>query len=253
MKELRCLSDIEQAAAGDGQLIWAAQGQGGESLGPGVRAWSHGEAVVVASPNREQNRLAVKGDSGDAAVLVRRALDEVGASYRILGESAVIDELVRELPGLVPVHQFFWMETRSPSGVTADGVRWLDTRSEREATSLFDRFFPDSYAQPGRAGVRRWAGIAGMLDAAVGVQPLAVAADAWSATGCGFMGGVITHPAARGRGLARAVSGFVLDALVRHHGRAALMVLAGNTPAIATYERLGMVKRRFGAAQMQAG
>ncbi|MFB4424999.1 GNAT family N-acetyltransferase [Streptomyces sp. QL37] len=253
MEELARLGDVKQAAAGHGQLIWAAQGPDGESLGPGVRAWRHGAALAVASPDRQQDRLAVKGDSADAVVLVRRVLEEVGASYRLLGEAALIDALVRQLPGLVPVHNFFWMETTSPSGAATAGVRWLDTREEKEATSLFDRFFPDSYAQPGRAGVRRWAGVVGEVDEGTGVEPLAVAADAWSAAGCGFMGGVITHPVARGRGLARAVSGFVLDALVDRYGRAALMVLAGNTPAIATYERLGMAKHLFGAAQIPAG
>ncbi|MFJ8925674.1 GNAT family N-acetyltransferase [Streptomyces sp. NPDC102364] len=259
MEELARLGEIEQAAAGHGQLIWAAQGQGGESPGPGVRAWRHGEAWAVASPNQQQDRLMVQGDSADAAVLVRRALEEVGPSYRLLGEAALIDELVRRLPGLVPVHQFFWMETTSPSGAATSGVRWLDSREEKEAASLFDRFFPDSYAQPGRAGVRRWAGVVGVVgeedggeDGSVGAEPLAVAADAWSAAGCGFMGGVFTHPAARGRGLARAVSGYVLDDLVRRHGRAALMVLTGNAPAIATYERLGMSKHRFGAAHLRA-
>lgn len=51
-------------------------------------------------------------------------------------------------------------------------------------------------------------------------------------------------------GLARAVAGFVLDDLVARHGRAALMVLTGNAPAVAAYERLGMAKRLFGAAQI---
>ncbi|GHH25192.1 GNAT family N-acetyltransferase [Streptomyces lanatus] len=250
MEELERLSDIEQTAAGDGQPIWAAQGQGGDSLGPGVRAWSHGAALAVASPSPQQDRLAVRGDSADAVVLVRRVLDEVGPSYRLLGEAPLIDALVRQLPGLVPVHTFFWMETASPCGAAAADVRWLDASHEKEATSLFDRFFPDSYAQPGRAGVCRWAGVVGAVNGGAGAEPLAVAADAWSAAGCGFMAGVVTHPAARGRGLARAVCGFVLDALVRRHGRAALMVLTGNAPAIATYEHLGMTKRLFEAAHI---
>ncbi|MEV3857170.1 GNAT family N-acetyltransferase [Streptomyces sp. NPDC050095] len=253
MEELARLSDVEQAAAGHGQVIWAAQGQGGEGLGPGVRAWRHGAALAVASPSRQQDRLVVQGDGADAVALVRRVLAEVGASYRVLGEAELVDGLVRQVPGLVPVHHFFWMETTSSPGAAAiEGVRWLDAGEEKGTASLFDRFFPDSYAQPGRTGVRRWAGVVGETDGSGGAEPLAVAADAWSATGCGFMGGVLTHPSARGRGLARAVSAFVLDDLVARYGRAALMVLTGNAPAIATYEGLGMVGRRCGAAQIPA-
>lgn len=161
MEQLRRLSDIGQVTPAHGLLIWAAQGRDGGGLGPGVRAWRHGAAWAVASPSRQQNRLAVEGDVADAAVLVRRVLAEAGPSYRVLGGAGLIDAMVRRLPGLAPVHHFFWMETTSPSGVAAEGVRWLDAREEKQTASLFDRFFPDSYAQPGRAGVGRWAGIAG--------------------------------------------------------------------------------------------
>jgi ribosomal protein S18 acetylase RimI-like enzyme len=253
VEELERLSDIEQAAAGDGQPLWAAQGQHDGHLGPGVRAWRHGAALAVASPSPQQDRLAVRGDSADAAVLVRWALDEVGPSYRLLGEAPLIDALVRRLPDLAPVHNFFWMETTSLSEAATEGVRWLSTQEAKDAASLFDRFYPDSYAQPGRTGVHRWAGVVGEGRGGNRSEPLAVAADAWSAVGCGFMGGVVTHPAARGRGLARTVCAFVLDTLVNRHGRAALMVLTGNASAIAIYEHLGMTKRLFGAAHMSAG
>lgn len=134
-------------------------------------------------------------------------------------------------------------------GRAAAGVRWLDDREVKETASLFDRFFPDSYAQPGRAGVRRWAGVLGDGDG----TPPAVAADAWSAAGCGLMAGVVTHPAARGRGLARAVCGFVVDALVREHGRAALMVHTGNAPAVAACTRLGLAERLFATTHVPDG
>ncbi|MDO0909875.1 GNAT family N-acetyltransferase [Streptomyces sp. DT2A-34] len=52
------------------------------------------------------------------------------------------------------------------------------------------------------------------------------------------MAGVCTHPATRGRGPAQAVCGFVVDDLVHRYGRAALIVDAANTPAIAAHERL---------------
>ncbi|WP_345136110.1 GNAT family N-acetyltransferase [Streptomyces mexicanus] len=81
-----------------------------------------------------------------------------------------------------------------------------------------------------------------------GGRLLAVAADAWSAAGCGLLAGVVAHPRARGRGLGAAVSAFVIDALVRRYGRAALMVDADNAPAVRAYERAGMRARLFGAA-----
>ncbi|MCX5417595.1 GNAT family N-acetyltransferase [Streptomyces sp. NBC_00059] len=253
MEELDGFAEVEQAAGGEGLPIWAARGQRDGRLGPGVRAWRCGTALVVASPDPQQDRLVVRGGSADATELVRWVLGEVGLSYRLLGEAALMDELVRRLSGLSPVHNFYWMETTSPSETDTAGVRWLSALELLGVTSLFARFFPDSYAQPGRAGVHRWGGIVGEGQGAAGPEPLAVAAEAWSAAGCGFMGGVLTHPAARGRGLARAVSGFVLDDLVHRHGRAALMVLTGNTSAITTYERLGMSKRLCSAAHMVAG
>jgi GNAT superfamily N-acetyltransferase len=139
------------------------------------------------------------------------------------------------------------METGASAAPAGGAVSagWLGPRGEAEAQELFDHCFPDSYAQPGRPGVRRWAGVYG--GPAPGA-PLAVAADAWSAAGCGFMAGVVTHPRARGRGLGAAVSRFVVDALVRDHGRAALMVDTGNAPAVRAYERTGMTRHLFAAA-----
>lgn len=249
MEELVKLSDIELAADGDGQLVWAAQGRADGSPGPGVRAWRHGTALAVASPDVSgRDRLAVRGDFDDAIPLVRHALDAVGPSYRVFGRASLISVLPDHLTWLGPVGDLFWMDiTSAPEGPAPD-VHWLDAREDDAVASLFDHF-PRSFAQPGRSGVRRWAGVLGDVDDA-GPQPLAVAAEAWSAEGCGYLAGVVTHPAARGRGLAQAVCGFVVGELVRRYGRAALMVHADNAPAIAAYERLGMAKRPLGATSV---
>ncbi|MET8248880.1 GNAT family N-acetyltransferase [Streptomyces sp. NPDC005202] len=192
--------------------MWAAQVRADGRPGPGVRVFQHGSATAVASPALSgRDRIAVAGETQDALPLVREVLRQVGPTYRPFGDARLIDALVRGIDGLEPgARSFCWMETVTPPEPPA-AVDWLDERGEKEARALFDLYFPDSYAQPGRAGVRRWAG----AYEAEGGRLLAVAADAWSGAGCGFMAGVVTHPRARGRGLGAAVSRFVVNALVR--------------------------------------
>ncbi|MFJ4189020.1 GNAT family N-acetyltransferase [Kitasatospora sp. NPDC089509] len=252
MEELVRLEDVRDAAAGGAHLLWAAQGQHDGRLGPGVRAWRHGTALAVASPDLSQrDRLAVDGAPADVTHLVRHVLADLGPTYRPVGPAPLIEAVTGASPGLAPVAEFYWMETSTPPpGSPSPGVRWLDDVQVKEATSLFDRFFPDSYAQPDDGGPHRWAGIVGPLGDGAQPEPLAVAADAWSAADCGFLAGVCVHPDTRGRGLAQAVCGFVLDTLMRRHGRAALMVHEDNQAAIAAYERLGMARRLFGVAQV---
>lgn len=249
MEELTRLADLAETASEERHLIWAAQAQGNDVLGLGVRAWRHGGALAVTSPDLSgRDRLAITGDHVDAIALVRHVLAEVGDSYWPFGDVSLLGTLVAEL-SLVPAHEFLWMQGTTPPAHPAPGVQWLGSGQEKEVALLFDRFFPNSFAQPGGSDAHRWAGALGDLGTA-GALPLAVAADAWSAPGCGFLAGVLTHPDARGRGLAPAVCGFVLDALVRQYGRAALMVHADNTPAIAIYERLGMTRHAFWTARM---
>ncbi|MDH6217824.1 GNAT family N-acetyltransferase [Streptomyces pseudovenezuelae] len=231
----------------DGHLIWAAQLRPDGSPAPGVRVYRHGLATAVASPGLSgRDRIAVAGEEADALILVRDVLREVGPTYRPFGEAGLIDGLVRGIPQLGHGGgPFLWMETTVPHAAAGpERVGWLDAPGERAAGDLFARHFPDSYAQPGRPGVRRWAGLRDEADGRL----LAVAADAWSAGGCGFLAGVVTHPGARGRGLGGEVSAFVVGELVRDHGRAALMVDAGNVGAVGVYERVGMRGRVFGAA-----
>ncbi|MBO1337832.1 GNAT family N-acetyltransferase [Streptomyces sp. VRA16 Mangrove soil] len=246
MDELMTLAEL--GADAPGHVRWAAQARPGGALGPGVRAWRYGSAVAVASPGVSgRDRMAVAGDPGapgDAVALVRWARAQVGLRYRPFGELALLTRVGEEIPDLAPGEPFLWMETTAPTGGRGAGPRWLTEREAEAAGPLFDAHFPDSYARPGRPGVLRWAGV---LDG--GPEPLALAADAWSGHGCGLLAGVMTHPAARGRGLARSVCGFVLDDMVRRYGRAALMVNADNAPAIATYERLGMTAHRFTVAR----
>ncbi|MEV6332910.1 GNAT family N-acetyltransferase [Streptomyces sp. NPDC051909] len=179
---------------------------------------------------------------------MRRVLEEIGTEYRLFGEASLISSLVQQIPNLTPIRNIVWMDaTTSLPELGTPRAQWLNDQHAKGIQSLFTNFFPDSYAQPGCSGVDRWAGV---LAGAADPMPLAVAADAWSSAGCGFLAGVITHPSARGRGLAQLVCRFVVDSLISQYGRAALMVHADNDPAIAAYERIGMRKRPFLAAHV---
>ncbi|WBP89580.1 GNAT family N-acetyltransferase [Kitasatospora cathayae] len=195
MEEFRNLGDVREAAAGDGHLLWAAQGRPDGRLGSGVRAWRHGSALAVASPDlSRRDRLAINGDPDDAAHLVRHLLGELAPTYRPVGDAPLINALIDRIPGLTPLREFFWMETSTVPDSPAAGVEWLDEVAVKEAASLFDRFFPDSFARPDDGGAHRWAGIVDSPGNGAPPEPLAVAADVWAAADCGFLAGVCTHP-----------------------------------------------------------
>jgi ribosomal protein S18 acetylase RimI-like enzyme len=53
------------------------------------------------------------------------------------------------------------------------------------------------------------------------------------------IGNLVTHPDARGQGLATAATGRLLDALFERVSRVALNVREDNRPAVALYEKFG--------------
>ncbi|MFD8526489.1 GNAT family N-acetyltransferase [Streptosporangium canum] len=241
--ELRAAEEVAAACDDDTLLVWAAQGMRG-----GVRAWALGEAVAVASPElNRRDRLTVRGDAAQVAAVVGLALPELGPSYRLLGDRELIVELGERLPGTGPARPFEWMDTgpnaaRDAGGAGPGRVGWLEGADE-EVGVLLAGASPSSWAVPGLPGVRRWAG----LRAADG-ELVATAADAWSCPQVGFVAGVATAAAHRGRGYARRVCRFAFAALAAEHGRVALMVDTDNRAAIGVYERLGMRGRPVAAA-----
>ncbi|MFI7689678.1 GNAT family N-acetyltransferase [Nonomuraea sp. NPDC049655] len=242
-----------RAACGDDDLVvWTAQDLSGQA-----RAWALRQAVVAAAPGiARHDRLAVWGDPGDAAELVRHALAELGPTYRPLGERELMRRVAARLEGVRESGAFSWMSLQGPPAGARTGqagaapldaapldagpppvVGWLDGDAEQEITALLAGDAPSSYAVPGAAGVRRWAGVR------VGRELAAVAADAWSAPSVGLLAGVATAARFRGRGLAERVCGWMSSQLVATHGRAALMVDDVNAAAIKVYERIGYRRR----------
>ena len=218
-------------------IIWCGQGE----LGGRVRAWYSGDAVAVASPQLSRHdRLAVHGPVDDLAGLVERVMTEVDASLRAFGDEELIRQLADRVPGLNFAAAFGWMHTTAaPSEVTT--AAWLDTDAGVE--ELLAEASPDSYAWPGRPGVRKWAGLTSETG-----ELLSIAADAWSAPEIGFLAGVATKPSARGRGLSRQVCAFATAELVKRYGQAGLMVHSHNAAAISVYEKLGYTYRAVAAA-----
>jgi ribosomal protein S18 acetylase RimI-like enzyme len=220
----------------DPLLVWARQ-----EGRPGVREFTGAGATAVASPDlSRRDRLAVAGDPAGVAALLREVLPQVGAGYRPIGDEALIAAVAPEVPGLEVAGRFGWMET---GRVTHPGRgRWLDDDSG--VADLLTEAFPSSYAWPGGAGVRRWAGVHERR------RLVATAAEAWSVPRIGFLAGVTTHPDARGRGLATAICAFVTRELLAGHERVALFVDYWNVAAVATYTRLGFGLRPLAAAKV---
>jgi GNAT superfamily N-acetyltransferase len=221
----------------DPLIVWARQ-----DGRPGVRTWSRPGAVAVACPDlSRRDRLAVQGDpDAVAALLTAEVLPEVGPAYRPLGDEGLLAAVADRVPQVRMAGRFGWMDVTAP--VAPGRGAWLD--DDGEVVRLLETAFPDSYAWPGGSGVRRWAGLRD------GGDLRAVAAEAWSVAAIGFIAGVTTHPAARGRGLAAALCGFVTNELLRDRPRVALFVDYWNTAALRTYRRLGFALRPLGVATL---
>jgi FR47-like protein len=222
----------------DPLLAWSAQD--GRA---GTRTWTHGDATAIAYPAlSRRDRIAVRGSVRDVTDLLREILPLVGPTYRPLGDEDLITAVAGEISELELAGRFAWMETTDPIGATP-GPAWLDQTDD--VAALLDAAFPDSYARPGADGVRRWAGIRH------NDELVATAAEAWSVRDVGFMAGVTTRIDARGRGLAKAICGFVTDELLKEHPRVALFADYWNEAAIATYRALGFKLRPLAAAHQR--
>jgi len=221
----------------DALLQWSAEQ-------PGARRWDRPGATAIAVPDlSRRDRLAIHGEPAAVAGLVREVLPAVGPTYRPLGAEDLVVEVADRVPDLEVAGRFAWMDVTVPVGGAGGG--WLTDAELPEVAALLDTDFPDSFARPGGRGVRRWAGVrdgSGRL--------VAVAADAWSTSSVGFLAGVATRADLRGRGLARAVCGFVVDDLLAGRDRVALFADYWNVAAVTTYSRMGFDLRPVAAARV---
>ncbi|MDI2132936.1 GNAT family N-acetyltransferase [Yinghuangia seranimata] len=233
------LADVGGLTGGDGLCVWPAQGA--------ARAFaSHDRrAVAVAGPAlSRRDRMAVHGDPGALVPLVGAVLDEVGPTFRPLGDRHLIRALADGLPDVKIAGEFAWMERGRDGTELPDenGARWLDEADTPEIAALIDTGFPDSYARPDVPGVNRWSGI---RDASGHL--VAVAAEAWSAPTVGLLSGVAVHPSARGTGLGARICAFTVAEILADRGRCGLMVDDWNEPAQRVYRTLGFSFRPVAA------
>jgi len=234
--------DVVALSGGDALFAWAAGGR--RHFG-----WTSPDVIgVLGTDLSERDRLMVAGHPEAISVLADHVLAEHHLGVRVNGDAALISALGEIRPDLVLSDEFGWMQltaaqVRRPRTSVPATVEWLPPSADKEVDELLAASFPASEAKPGGSGVRRWAGIR------QGGELLAVACEAWSAPGLGFMAGVATARAARERGLARVVCAFVLDQLAAEYGRVALMVDSWNTAAIRLYTELGLTWRPIRSAR----
>lgn len=248
-------AELAERCGGDLLCLWAAQGLAVKSTagqGPLARsrAWrsADGSALAVAGPQLStRDRIAVLGSPTAAVPLVREVLDVVGPKFRPLGDPDLLAAIVGGIPRLAAVAAFGWMDSRGPAPAPHGPApaQWLSEQEQPEVSALMKVSFPDSDAQPGSAGVERWAGARDEHG-----QLVAVTALAWSAPDVGYLAGVAVHPDVRGQGYGAAVCGFAFARALAKHGAAALMVEEWNEAAIRLYRSLGMRYRTLTAAAL---
>jgi len=243
VKQIGTHEELVARCGADTLCLWAAQGLDGRS-----RAWrsADGRAVAVAAPGLStRDRLAVRGPAGTAVALAGAVLDEVGPSYRPVGDRELIGALVAGIAVLARVGTFGWMYRRRPADLprVPGTAGWLPGAALPEVAALLAASFPTSLAKPGVTGAERWAGLRDDSGRLVATGTLA-----WSAPDVGLISGVAVHPQARGQGLGRGICAFLLAEALRRHGAAALMVEEWNHPAQRIYRGLGFRYQAVSAA-----
>jgi ribosomal protein S18 acetylase RimI-like enzyme len=207
---------------------------------PATRAWCSGDgtAAAIARPGLAQrDRVLLVGREFAAAGLLRDLLPVLGPTYRPFGDRHLIDHVLGRVPGLERRGEFSWMwcsAGRTRPDPHPGTVGWAGPEDAEDISDLLARNFPDSYAQPGRAGVQRWA------KAALGHRIVATGAWAWSTSDVGLISGVTVDAGLRGTGFGRAIASFLVHEALCTFGTVGLLVDEDNVPAVALYRSLGL-------------
>lgn len=216
---------------------------------PLLRGWAAEGVTAWTGTNPEVGRqyLSALGDPGAVAALVTELLTELPPRQRVTlprGTPALLPAWVGLGPGGAD-WDFRWSaeppdpqpgEERVVEGVPDDAVRHLLVLSSATAS-----------ARPGDAAVRSWWGVTGDDG-----ELLACAADTSAATGVGHLSSIAVHPAARGRGLGKAVtSALTRKLLAGGCDVVTLGLYADNAAGRGLYDALGFhAEHRFSSGPL---
>ena len=215
-------------------------------------------------------RPLVHGWVGEGAVAWLGIDAYEGTPYlSALGEPPAVAELIAELLTSLPPRQRVTLPRGTPAHLPAwvglDGTdwdfRWLPApppvqpgeelvapeADETAVKALLAAASPTASAQPGDEAVRRWVGVRD------GETLLACAADTSSTTGVGHLSSIAVDPAARGRGLGRAVTASLTRRLFDDGcDLVTLGMYADNAAGRAMYDALGYRdEHRFTSGPLQ--
>ncbi|WP_338538000.1 GNAT family N-acetyltransferase [Janibacter terrae] len=226
--------------------------------------WSGGDPVVraEASSDVEVPALAIRAGAAWALAFVRPTHTH-GVAIMLRGDHAALRELVGSAPfaswvsrarakgassvtlprgledlgGLLGAVGGRWefMSTRTaPATEPVEGLVELGPSERDEVQALLDMHNPGTDGQPFARAGQRWLGA---RDAAGAL--LAVGCCERERSGAPVLAGITTVPAARGRGLARAVTTELTRAAVAEHGWCTLGMYSHNDRARRIYLSLG--------------
>ena len=199
-----------------------------------VRGWAGAGATawLGVDPDDRTPYLSTLGEPAAVAALLTELLPELPPKQRVT--------VPRGTPACLPAWvglqgtdwDFRWLDAPPPVQPGEDLVR--PEADETAVKALLAASSPTASAQPGDVAVRRWVGIRqeGEL--------LACAADTSGSTGVGHLSSIAVLPAARGRGMAKAVTAG-LTRLLFEEGcdLVTLGMYADNTAGRALYDALG--------------